>query len=35
MFEWDRNNLGKIHAHRITREEAEQVLLNDAIPIYE
>jgi uncharacterized DUF497 family protein len=35
MFEWDQNNLRKIRAHRITREEAEQALLNDAIPIYE
>jgi uncharacterized protein len=35
MFEWDRNNLRKIRTHRIKREEAEQVLLNDPIPIYE
>ena len=35
MFEWDRNNLRKIRAHRITREETEQALLNDPIPIYE
>jgi len=35
MFEWDRNNLRKIRAHQIKREEAEQVLLNDPIPIYE
>ena len=35
MFEWDRNNLRKIRAHRIKREEAEQALLNDPIPIYE
>lgn len=35
MFEWDRNNLRKIRAHRIKREEAEQVLCNDPIPIYE
>ena len=35
MFEWDRNNLRKIRAHRIKREEAEQVLFNDPIPIYE
>jgi uncharacterized DUF497 family protein len=35
MFEWDRNNLRKIRAHRITREEAEQVLPNDPIPVYE
>jgi hypothetical protein len=35
MFEWDRNNLRKIRAHRIDRDEAEQTLLNDPIPIYE
>ncbi len=35
MFEWDRDNLRKIRAHRIKREEAEQALLNDPIPIYE
>jgi uncharacterized DUF497 family protein len=35
MFEWDRSNLRKIRAHRISREEAEQALLNEAIPIYE
>lgn len=35
MFEWDRYNLRKIRAHRIKREEAEQALLNDPIPIYE
>jgi uncharacterized DUF497 family protein len=35
MFEWDRGNLPKIRAHRISREEAEQALINDAIPIYE
>lgn len=35
MFEWDRNNLRKIRAHKIKREEAEQVLINDPIPIYE
>jgi len=35
MFEWDRGNLRKIRAHRILREEAEQALINDAIPIYE
>jgi uncharacterized DUF497 family protein len=33
MFEWDRNNLRKIRA--IRREEAEQAILNDPIPIYE
>ncbi len=35
MFEWDRNNLRKIRAHRIQREDAEQALLNDPIPIYD
>ena len=35
MFEWDQNNLRKIRAHRITREETEQALLNDPIAIYE
>jgi uncharacterized DUF497 family protein len=35
MFAWDRGNLRKIRVHRISREEAEQALLNDAIPIYE
>jgi uncharacterized DUF497 family protein len=35
MFEWDRNNLRKIRSHRIKREETEQALLNDPIPIYE
>jgi uncharacterized DUF497 family protein len=34
MFEWDRNNLRKILAHRITREEAEEALANEPIPIY-
>jgi hypothetical protein len=33
MFDWDRNNLRKIRTHRIEREEAEQALLNDPIPI--
>ncbi len=35
MFEWERSNLRKIRAHRISRKEAEQALTNDAIPIYE
>ncbi len=35
MFEWDRNNLRKIRAHRIKREETEQALLNGPIPVYE
>jgi hypothetical protein len=28
MFDWDRSNLRKIRAHRISREEAEQALVN-------
>ena len=35
MFDWDRSNLRKIRVHRISREEAEQVLVNDPIPIHE
>jgi uncharacterized DUF497 family protein len=35
MFGWDRNNLRKIRAHRIKREETEEALLNDPIPVYE
>jgi uncharacterized DUF497 family protein len=35
MFEWDRNNLRKVRAHRIESEEAEQALLNDPTAIYE
>lgn len=35
MFDWDRHNLRKIRAHRIKREEVEEALLNDPIPIYE
>jgi uncharacterized DUF497 family protein len=35
MFEWDRNNLRKIHVHRVHREETEQALLNDPILIYD
>ena len=31
----NRNNLRKVRTHRIKREEAEQTLLNDPIPIYE
>ncbi len=34
MFEWGRNNLRKIRAHRIKREETEEALLNDPIPVY-
>ena len=35
MFDWDRSNLRKIRAHRIKREEVEQALFNDPIPVYE
>lgn len=35
MFDWDRNNLRKIQAHGIVREEVEQALQNDPIAIYE
>ena len=35
MFEWDWNNVRKIRAHGIKREEAEQALLNDPISMYE
>jgi len=35
MFDWDRNNLRKIRAHRIERDEAEQALLNAPLPVYE
>ena len=35
MFDWDANNLRKIRAHRIRREEVEQALANGPIPIYE
>jgi uncharacterized DUF497 family protein len=35
MFDWDRNNLRKIRAHCIKREEVEQAVKNDPIPIYE
>ncbi len=35
MFEWDRNNLRKIRAHKITKEASEQALINDPIPVYE
>jgi uncharacterized DUF497 family protein len=34
MFEWDRNNLRKLRAHRVSPEEAEEALLNDSIPVY-
>jgi len=35
MFDWDKNNLRKIKAHRIKVEEVERALSNDPIPIYE
>lgn len=35
MFDWDGHNLGKIRAHHIQREEVEEALFNDPIPIYE
>ena len=35
MFEWDKNNLRKIRAHRVKRGDVEQALSNDPILIYE
>jgi uncharacterized DUF497 family protein len=35
MFDWDLNNLRKIRAHRIKRDEVEQTLMNDPVPIHE
>jgi uncharacterized DUF497 family protein len=35
VFDWDRHNLRKIRAHHIQREEVEEALFNDPIPIYE
>jgi uncharacterized DUF497 family protein len=35
VFDWDRHNLRKIRAHRVSREEVEQALLNNPVPIYE
>ena len=35
VFDWDKNNLRKIKAHRINVEEVEKALSNDPIPIYE
>jgi len=35
MFDWDRNNLRKIRAHRIEAEEVEQALSREPILIYE
>ena len=34
-FEWDRNNLRKVRAHRIKPAEAEEVLENDPLLVYE
>jgi hypothetical protein len=34
-FEWDRDNLSKIRTQRIEREEIEQALLNNPIPVLE
>jgi len=34
-FEWDQNNLHKIRAHRIDREETGHALLNGPIPVSE
>jgi uncharacterized DUF497 family protein len=34
-FDWDENNLRKIRAHGIAREEAEQAIENDPIAVYE
>jgi uncharacterized DUF497 family protein len=35
VFDWDRNNLRKIRAHRIKPVEVEQALSRDPILIYE
>jgi len=35
MFDWDKNTLRKIKAHRIKVEEVEGALSNDPIPTYE
>jgi uncharacterized DUF497 family protein len=35
VFDWDKNNLRKIRAHRIKPEEVEQSLSNAPILIYE
>ncbi|MBI5085387.1 MAG: BrnT family toxin [Acidobacteria bacterium] len=35
MFDWDRNNLRKIRAHKIGQEEVEQTLRNDPLAVYE
>ena len=35
MFDWDENNLRKIRAHRIKRDDVEFALSNGPILIYE
>lgn len=35
MFDWDRNNLSKIQAHKIHRNEVEDAIRSNPIPIYE
>jgi predicted DNA binding CopG/RHH family protein/uncharacterized DUF497 family protein len=35
VFDWDRNNLTKIRAHRIKVDEVEQALSRDPVLIYE
>jgi uncharacterized DUF497 family protein len=35
VFDWDRNNLNKIRAHRVKAVEVEQALSRDPILIYE
>ena len=35
MFDWDRNNLRKIRAHRIKQAEVEQALTRCPVLIYE
>jgi uncharacterized protein len=35
VFDWDRNNLTKIRAHRAKVEEVEQALSRDPVLIYE
>ena len=35
MFEWDRNNLRKIRAHGIGRDEAEHALSSNPLLAYE
>jgi uncharacterized DUF497 family protein len=35
VFDWDRSNLNKIRAHRVTAAEVEQALGREPILIYE